>query len=91
MVFFPSRWLVTSGSVSTTHVQYRWQKLRSKSFCCPVTAASRESVWETESYFLPTLTTRHKAEDSATSGQQNDCCSQAFKLNVFNTSPASHS
>lgn len=75
MVLFPSRWLVTSGSVSTTkHIQYQPQKLHSKSLCCSLTTAFTESVWETESNFLLTLTMRHMSEDCATAGQQHDCC-----------------
>ena len=87
MVFFPSRRLMMSGSVSnTTHSQHLSQKLHSKSFCCSLTRAFKESVWETETNFLPTLTTRHKSEECETSGQQTDCCSQVFKNTIGSVS-----
>lgn len=49
MVVFPSRWLVTSGCVSTsTHVYYQSHKLHSTSLCASLTTAQGGSVgkWE---------------------------------------------
>lgn len=53
---FPSRWSMMSGSVSLQHTSSssrRRHKSSFQSFCCSLSSAGGESVWETERRSLP--------------------------------------
>ena len=82
MVFDPNKQMV--GYVRLFFYNQRpLQKLLSKFFCGALTTSVKEPVWETESNFVLTPTSRHKTEDPpATAGHQDDFVSIQTIINI---------